>query len=158
MIYILAGDIRTGKTSALQEWIHTWDSVKGILCPDDENEQRYLFDIDSETKYQLQVPESNENTISVGRFHFSKDAMKMANYSLIKAFDEGDFEFLVLDELGKLELKNEGIHLAAKYIIDRYQSNDKQNLLLVVRTFLVKDILAHYGITSFQIVAKETLP
>lgn len=158
MIYILAGDIRTGKTSALLEWVPTWDKVKGILCPDDENEQRYLMDIESQAKYQFQVSAATENTISVGRFHFLKDTMKMANYHLIKAFDAGDFDFLVLDELGKLELKNEGIHLAAKYIIENYESNDQHHLLLVVRTFLVKDILSHYGIKSFQIVAKETLP
>ena len=37
-------------------------------------------------------------------------------------------------------------------------TNDKQNLLLVIRTYLVKEILAHYGITNFQVVAKELLP
>ena len=94
----------------------------------------------------------------MGNFHFLEDTFKIANFLLIKTFDEYDFEFLVLDELGKLELKNEGIHLAAKYIIDNYQSNDLKNILLVVRTHLVKDIIAHYGIRSFQIVASESLP
>ena len=64
----------------------------------------------------------------------------------------------MLDELGKLELKGEGIHQAANYIIGNYESSDDKNLLLVVRTNLVKDIIAHYDIKSFQIVAKEMLP
>ena len=92
------------------------------------------------------------------RVSFLEDSFKIANYILIKTFDEYDFEFLVLDELGKLELKEEGGHHAAKYIIDNYESNDDKNLLLVVRTNLVKDIIAHYGIKSFQIVASEMLP
>jgi len=158
MIYILAGDIRTGKTSALEEWVPTWDNVKGILCPDDKEDRKYLYNIATEEKFPLEVPHKSEKTISVGKFHFLEDTFKIANFLLIKTFDEYDFEFLVLDELGKLELKNEGLHLAAKYIIDNYESNDAKNLLLVVRTHLVKDIIAHYGIRSFQIVAAEMLP
>jgi nucleoside-triphosphatase len=87
-----------------------------------------------------------------------EDTFKLANYILISSFEEGNFDFLVLDELGKLELEGKGLHQAANYIIGNYQSNDNQNLLLVVRTNLVKDIIAHYGIRSFQIVARETLP
>ena len=158
MIYILAGDIRTGKTGALQEWVSTWDNVKGILCPDDKEERKYLYNIETREKFPLEVPGKSEKTVSVGKFHFLEDTFKIANFLLIKAFDQYDFEFLVLDELGKLELKNEGIHIAAKYIIDNYESNDKKNLLLVVRTHLVKDIISHYGIRSFQIVASELLP
>ena len=158
MIYILAGDIRTGKTSALKEWVPTWDSVKGILCPDDEEERKYLYNIETEEKFPLEVAQKGENTISVGRFHFLEDSFKMANYFLIKTFDEFDFEFLVLDELGKLELENKGIHQAAHYILANYESNDDKNILLVVRTHLVKDIIDHYGIRSFQVVASEMLP
>mgnify|MGYP001598600589 CR=1 FL=1 len=158
MIYILAGDIRTGKTSALREWVPTWDNVKGILCPDDKEELKYLCNIETQEKFPLVVKVKSEETISVGKFHFLGDTFKIANFLLIKTFDQYDFEFLVMDELGELELKNEGIHMAAKYIIDNYVSNDKKNLLLVVRTHLVKDIIAHYGIRSFQIVASELLP
>lgn len=158
MIYILAGDIRTGKTTALREWVDTWDNVKGILCPDNKEDIRYLHNIESKENFPLQVPEVGEKTISVGRYHFLEDSFNLANYFLIKTFDEYDFEFLVLDELGKLELNNQGIHQATKYIVDQYKSNDDKNLLLVVCTSLVNDIIAHYGIKSFQIVAKEMLP
>lgn len=158
MIYIHAGDIRSGKTSALQEWVTTWDSVKGVLCPEGKDDLRYLHNIETQENHQFQVEEANERTTTVGRFHFLQDAFKLANYILIKTFEEQEFDFLVLDELGKLELKNEGLHMAAKYILDNYQSNDDQNILLVVRTSLVKPIIEHYGIRSFQIVANETLP
>ncbi|PCJ64820.1 MAG: hypothetical protein COA58_11125 [Bacteroidetes bacterium] len=158
MIYILAGDIRTGKTIALAKWLGTWDKVKGILCPDGANDLRYIYNIETAERHALQVVKGEDNTIRVGRFHFLKDSFKLANYILIKAFDEQDFEFLVLDELGKLELNGEGLHQASDYIINNYKSDDQKNLLLVVRTNLVKDIIAHYNIKSFQIVAKEMLP
>ncbi|MBT8327527.1 MAG: hypothetical protein KJP21_07375, partial [Bacteroidia bacterium] len=105
MIYILAGDTRSGKTSALMEWKDTWDNVKGVLCPEDKDDVRYLYSIETEEKHSFQQIEPSENTITVGRFHFLKDTFKLANYILIKTFDEGDFEFLVLDELGRLELE-----------------------------------------------------
>ena len=79
MIYILAGDIRTGKTSALEEWIGTWDSVKGILCPDDEDsELRYLYNIETAERFPLQVEEAAESTVRVGRFNFLEDSFKLA--------------------------------------------------------------------------------
>lgn len=158
MIYILAGDIRSGKTSALKEWVPTWDNVKGILCPDNEEDRKYLYNIETKEQFPLEVPEKSDKTVSVGKFHFLEDSFKIANFLLIKTFEAYDFEFLVLDELGKLELKGEGIHTATQYIIDNYESNDAKNLLLVVRTHLVKEVIAHYGIRSFQIVAKEMLP
>ena len=157
MIYILAGDVRSGKTSALQEWVDTWDTVKGIICPDDSNNLKYLYNIQTQEKHAFQKLKEG-NTISVGKFHFLEDTFKLANYILIKSFDEDDYDFLVLDELGKLELEGEGLHQAASYILGNYQSNDNQNLLLVVRTSLVKEIIAHYEIKGFQIVASETLP
>mgnify|MGYP001598186423 CR=1 FL=1 len=158
MIYILAGEVRSGKTTALEEWIGTWDNVKGILCPDNDADRRYLYNIETGENHTLEVEGPSENTLRVGKFHFLQESMMLANYILIKTFEEQDFEFLVLDELGKLELKNEGLHQAADFILRNYESNDDQNLLLVVRTSLVKDVIAHYGIRSFQIVAKEMLP
>ena len=62
-----------------------------------------------------------------------------------------------MDELGKLELANEGIHLAAEFILSNYVLSDDKNILLVVQTHLVKDIIAHYNITNFQLVVVETL-
>jgi len=158
MIYILAGDVRSGKTSALQEWVDTWDTVKGIICPDGHDNLRYLYNIETQEKHSFQRLKEEDNTVSVGKFHFLEDTFKLANYILVRSFEEGNFDFLVLDELGKHELEGKGLHQAANYIIGNYQSNDNQNLLLVVRTNLVKDIIAHYGIRSFQIVASETLP
>ena len=159
MIYILAGDIRTGKTSALEDWIGTWDSVKGILTPDDaDSDLRYLYDIESADRHAFQVSDKSDATIQVGKYSFLKDTFKRANYILIKTFEEQDFEFLVLDELGKLELAGKGLHQAADFIIGNYESNEDHNLLLVVRTQLVKEIINHYQITNFTIVSTESLP
>ncbi len=157
MIYILADEVRTGKTSALLEWIETWDEVKGVLCPDGKDGKRYLLDLESRKEFPLEVDEPNEKTISIGKFHFAKPSFELANYILKKAFDEAEYEFLVIDELGKLELENEGIHGAADHIFKNYKPSEDQHIMTVVRTSLVKDILNKYNIRDFQIVSKEFL-
>jgi nucleoside-triphosphatase len=157
MIYILADEVRTGKTSALLEWIETWDEVRGVLCPDGKNGKRYLLDLESRKEFPLEVDEPNDKTISVGKFHFAKPSFELANYILKKAFDEAEYEFLVVDELGKLELENEGIHAAADHIFKNYKPSEDQHIMTVVRTSLVKEILKKYNIRDFQIVSKEFL-
>ncbi len=47
MIYILTGDIRTGKTSALLDWCKNRNDVDGVLCPDDDKGKRYFLNIKS---------------------------------------------------------------------------------------------------------------
>ena len=63
MIYILAGDVRTGKTRALKEWAKTWDVVKGILCPDGKDGKRWLMDLETGNEFPLEVDEANEKTL-----------------------------------------------------------------------------------------------
>ena len=84
MIYILAGDVRSGKTSALQEWVDTWDTVKGIICPDGHDNLRYLYNIETQEKHSFQRLKEEDNTVSVGKFHFLEDTFKLANYTLIR--------------------------------------------------------------------------
>ena len=45
MIYILTGAIRTGKTTALLNWINNRNDVDGLLCPDNENGKRYFLKV-----------------------------------------------------------------------------------------------------------------
>ncbi len=45
MIYILSGNIRTGKTTALFEWSENRNDIDGLLCPDDEFGKRYFLKI-----------------------------------------------------------------------------------------------------------------
>lgn len=157
MIYILSGDIRTGKTTALQEWIKGWQNVKGVLTPDNEEGIRELYHIAEGRTHPFQVTREAENTVSVGRFLFLKESFLLANEILIQEFEEDNFEFLVIDELGKLELKGQGLHRAAQHIL----SSKKQvngHILIVVRSFLVEQVIEKYGITDYVVVSKSELP
>jgi len=158
MIYILTGPVRTGKTSALLEWCNNRDDVDGVLCPDDENGKRYFLNIKANKKYLLEnedhtMPENE--IISVGRFHFFKKSFDLANDYLVSLKDEANFSYLIIDELGKLELQNQGLHCAAKVVIQVYIFHKHQHLVLVVRESLIDAILKHYEILKFQLLKKE---
>lgn len=158
MIYILTGDVRTGKTTALVKWTSGRHDVDGILCPD-THDRRYFLKLKLQQHVALEVKDIPENKeiISVGRFHFLKSAFAEANAYIVSVFEKKTYKYLIIDELGKLELKNTGLHLAAQAVIKQHEFSEKHHIVLVVRSTLRHEILAHYNIIQFQLLEKEEL-
>lgn len=157
MIYILTGDIRTGKTTALLDWITGRNNADGLLCPDNEKGKRYFLKVESREEFPLEVEVENEPTISIGSFKFSKSAFEEANQFLISRGREHKSQYLIIDEIGKLELKNEGLHIAAETLIPDFIFNEGRHLILVVRTSLVDMVISQYQIRAFTLHSKEDL-
>jgi nucleoside-triphosphatase THEP1 len=159
MIYILTGDIRTGKTTALLDWCENRNDVDGVLCPDDDIGKRYLLNIKSKVTYPLAAHSDTEedNIVLIGPFQFLKSAFEKANDFLIALSTKKESQYLIIDELGKLELKHMGLHDSAEKLIPDYMFNDSDHLILVVRTSLLKEIIKHYEIKAYTLLAKEDL-
>ncbi|RKE98400.1 nucleoside-triphosphatase [Ichthyenterobacterium magnum] len=158
MIYILTGDIRTGKTTALLDWCNNRNDVDGLVCPDNEKGKRYFLKVKSKTTFPLEVDSGNDNDIlSIGPFQFLKSSFKKANEYLINVNDKKDYSYLIIDELGKLELKNKGLHDSAKRIIIQYKNNKSQHLILIVRESLLDAIIKHYNISEYSVLKKDDL-
>ena len=83
-----------------------------------------------------------------------KSSFKKANDLLISFASEIDNHYLILDELGKLELRNEGLHISAATLIPKFIAHKKQHLIVVVRDYLLDDIIAHYDISEYQLLNK----
>jgi nucleoside-triphosphatase THEP1 len=157
MIYILSGEIRTGKTSALREWVRKRNDVDGLLCPDDANGKRFFLELKSKTEFPLEVQTNDQNdTISVGPFFFSKASFDRAN-SFMKTLIHSKTRFIILDELGKLELKNKGLHEAAETLIPYFMNHNEKHLIIVIRDTLLEATIKHYKISNYQFLTKETL-
>lgn len=159
MIYILTGPVRTGKTSALLEWSNNRLDVVGCLCPDDENGKRYFLNIKSEETHILELESETESdeVVSIGPFHFLKKAFDKVNEYLIHLKDKSDYSYLIIDELGKLELKNQGLHNAAKSLIPHYLNKENIHLILIVRESLLEEVISYYNITNHSVIKKEDL-
>lgn len=157
MIYILTGEIRTGKTVALQEWASKRNDVDGLLCPDDAHEKRFFLEVKSKTEFPLEVETKDHSpTISVGPFLFLKASFKRAN-RFLKTLALPQTRFIILDELGKLELKNTGLHAAAEALIPNFLNHKEKHLILVIRDTLLDEIVKHYKISNYHLLTKETL-
>ena len=165
MIYILSGDIRSGKTTALLNWTNTSTTlsgtgrkdIDGLLCPDGDHGKRYFLKINSKEQFELEVESESEDTITIGPFHFLTSAFEKANEFLIELNTKMKSQFLIIDELGKLELKHKGLHDSAIKLIPDFMFNDNRHLILVVRTSLLEDILRHYSISNYTILNNEDL-
>ena len=158
MIYIFTGAIRTGKTSALLDWIDTITDVDGLVCPDDDHGKRYVLKVASKEEFPLEVNNANpDDLIEIGPFQFLKSAFTKANDFLFSFTSEMERQYLIIDELGKLELKNQGLHPAAERLIPKFIQNETQHLILVVRDYLLDEIIEHYHITDCKILRKEDL-
>lgn len=157
MIYILTGHIRTGKTTALLEWSKNRTDVDGLLSPDDEFGKRYFLKIKNQETFPLEVSIDSNNVITIGNFKFLKSAFEVANDYLISAGNEKRTKYLVIDELGKLELLNEGLYQAAENLIPIYENDEYHHLILVVRSALLNEICCHYNITDSKVLDIVTL-
>lgn len=157
MIYILSGNIRTGKTTALLEWSKGREDLDGVLCPDASDGKRYFLKIKSQEIVPLEVSIDSNEVITIGNFRFLKSSFKTANEFLISTKLIRNSKYLIIDELGKLELQNEGLHEAAKKMIPIYESDKNHHLILVIRTSLLEDIIQKYKIEDFKLIQTEDL-
>jgi nucleoside-triphosphatase THEP1 len=134
---ILTGEIQTGKTTALQQWLEG-KQVRGILSPI-VNGVRSLYAIQEGVYIPFQSPERSHETISVGRFHFYKRAFDQANEILLK---EVRVDWCIIDEVGPLELQGQGFFPA----LEKLRINSSSNLLLVVRSSLLEAVQEKFAL------------
>ncbi len=91
MIYILTGDIRTGKTTALLDWIKDRNDVDGLLCPDSENGMRYFLKVKS--KEELFRRRSTHFNPGSQRYYHMILSIRIKT---IRVFVEGHWRFLLI--------------------------------------------------------------
>ncbi|MCX7798425.1 MAG: hypothetical protein N2249_07360 [Melioribacter sp.] len=144
-IYIVTGSKRTGKTTRLMNWVLSQKDINGILQPV-VNGKRCLYHISSKT-FQLLESDSNIDTINVGKFKFKKDVIDWANKKLIESV-EGNYKWIVVDEIGLLELNGAGFDKSIKILLSRARAN----LIFVIRDQLLTKALEHYKITDYNIL------
>src|SRR6476660_5088570 len=119
-IYILSQPIQTGKTTLLQTWLKGQSNAGGILTPD-VNGKRKLFDIATQTYFDLQLNEGDEG-IRIGKFVFDTGIMQKARAILLDSKQQA-YDWLVVDEVGRLEMdRKEGLEPALSDIIHHFKT------------------------------------
>ena len=147
-IHILSAPIQTGKTTSLQKFCAQQTNCAGILTPV-LNGKRFFYSISSKESRAMEADENELNYLEVGKYKFSKSAFEWA-IEQIKEAARRETDWLILDEIGPLELKGKGFAEVLNYLL---RANLKvKNLLLVVRSSALAEVYS-----TFEIEEKSTL-
>ena len=153
-IVIFSGRVHTGKTTRLIQWSSQQKNVAGLVMPDIEG-CRKIMDIKTNVIYEAQCIEpekTKEILIQIGKFYFYKSAFDRANKLLTDAFKQKP-SWLIIDEIGKLELQEQGFYPSVKKIIVDFQSSSENNkLLLVVRDSMVEEVVSFFKIIEYTVI------
>lgn len=149
-IFIFSKPIHSGKTTELLSWCNRQKNIAGILMPDIDG-QRNIHNIQTKENFIIQCDNSSntkETLINIGRYHFYAAAFKQANLILLHAASI-EQDWLVIDEVGKLELEGAGFYPALQEIIT---TGKYKNLLLVVRDSLCGQVISFFKINNANII------
>lgn len=143
-LFVLSGPIRTGKTTSLQQWLRPQKNVRGILSPVKDN-KRFLLSIPSGETKLLNADDATpvEKIISVGRHSFDNRVFEWGKEIIAKSL-ESEPEWLIVDEIGPLELDGKGFEPVITHILSNKSFYPKVNFLFIVRDSLTDEFYNHY--------------
>ncbi len=149
-VYILTGDIQTGKTTSLLQWSATQANVQGILTPVVDG-KRMLVNIATNQMMAMEADANDSGVLHVGRFVFKQAAFDEASAIITNA---KQCNYLVIDEVGPLELREEGLYHTVQNALQQHRAG---NIVLVVREGLVEKVTAFFGLQQVCIITKHQL-
>jgi nucleoside-triphosphatase THEP1 len=142
---ILTGPIKTGKTTRLLNWLSDKENVHGIATPIVKN-KRVFYDLFEKKYFPMEAGSGENEILTIGKYVFSKNGFKKAEGVIEKGIFHS--QYLVIDEIGPLELKGEGFCGVLKNILNI----EKRNfiLLLVVRASILSEVLSFFEIERYK--------
>ncbi|WP_118952623.1 nucleoside-triphosphatase [Taibaiella helva] len=156
LIHILAGPVRSGKTTQLQRWLESGVSAAGILTPDAEG-VRMLYDIGRKQYHRFEVSETyGGEKVTIGRFCFARQAFDRGKAILERPYP-ATAAWLVIDEVGKLEIaQGEGWEpMVLRSIAACREGRLGCRLLLVVRDSLLGQALRKYDLETSAVITTQ---
>ena len=150
-IIILSDAIRTGKTSALASWLENVHSKAGFICPDIEN-SRKLLNLQTGIYHDFELKVKTDDCTSIGKFHFSNQVIQQTCLETLEASQKG-FQFLVLDEIGKLEIESDlGFFPILHQLFASYKQAGNGYLIVVIRDSLLQKAIEKFNLQSARIL------
>jgi nucleoside-triphosphatase THEP1 len=148
-IIILTGGIQTGKTSFLQQFCAEKNNVAGILTPI-VNGKRLFYDIAGKLFFEMEAMEAEEK-LAIGKYLFSARAFEKANDILFNAGKRNDIEYLIVDEIGPLEVKqHKGLYDSFTAILN---APFNYKLVAVIRQALVEEVIKTFELNNVDVLS-----
>lgn len=148
-IILFSGPIHSGKTTRLQKFIAD-KNCDGLIAPVKDG-MRYIRRIKTGEIKPFET--ESEDSIVIGKYKFSKETFEWAKEQ-IKESLQSKVDYLVIDEIGKLEMVDQGYEPMVSLVIDKFKKENSFDLVLVVRESLVEDVITKYGLSEYKIETK----
>jgi nucleoside-triphosphatase THEP1 len=153
-INILSGPVQSGKTTRLLAWVKYHRQCTGLLSPV-MNEVRYIYSILADNYRRLESIDDDtaagKDVLKIGKYLFLKSTFQWAREELRKAMEIKP-AYLVIDEIGPLELSGQGLEPMVSHILQNYQRSENHHIILVVRDSLLEDVISHYHLQGLYSV------
>lgn len=149
-IILFSGPIHSGKTTRLQKFIAD-KNCDGIVAPLNDG-KRYIQRIKTGEIKPLET--ESEDAIVIGKYKFSKHVFDWSRKQLQESL-KSKIDFLVIDEIGKLELKDEGYEPILSTVVEQFKNQEDFDLVLVVRESLLQRVIQKYGFSDTEIEYKK---
>ena len=159
-IYILTGEIQTGKSTKLNQWALEKHGaglkLGGIINPLIDGEKRFV-DAFNFQSFEMNARKNEKEIIEVGNFKFSSDAFAKAK-SILKQAASSELDYLFIDEIGKLELNNSGLEpMVSKILKPLAKDTRTKNIVCVIRQSLLEKAAEHYLLKDYIVISKSDL-
>jgi len=148
MVLILTGPVRSLKTTTLYHWAMNRKDCGGFLTPDEAG-MRVMYNVEEKKSIPFQKTEkTSDEDVVIGRFVFDGDVFKIATAWLDDALADPAMQYIIVDEVGPLELKGGGWD---PWIRSSLKKISGKTLILVVRHSLLNDVIHHYDLKDAQV-------
>jgi len=143
MIILLTAPAGSGKTTSLIQWSDQ-NNVTGILTPV-VGGRRFFMNAATKEQFPMEAT-GDEETLSVGKFIFSKAGFERAVLIIRDAIHQEGW--LIIDEIGPLELRGEGFHDILKEVLQKR----KEKIIIVVREGLASQVKDHFSLQNHLVI------
>lgn len=144
-VFFVSGPLHSGKTTRLLQWTEGRTDVGGIFQPVMEG-QRYFVDIATGEQMLLEAPLEEKEAYTIGKFLFSIEAFSWASDSLVTALEDPEIRYIIVDEIGPLEMRGQGLHPVLEDLLESPMPGVA--IILVIRDYLLDEVLERYKITG----------
>lgn len=152
-LIILSGAIQTGKTSALANWVKDRTDTAGILTPVEDG-KRFFYELPGNNKYAMEATGNETALLEVGRFLFSEQNFERAIDYLKLVLQQPQWKYIIIDEVGPLELKQQKGFWPVLQLLVRDQIPAIP--VIVVREKLLVDAVEFFAAAGYSINTVNT--
>ena len=141
---IVNGPINSGKTTRLMDWCKNRKDVYGILTPKINGKRVFVYFATGD-QFEMEAQENEENVLGIGKYIFSLAGFDRAK-NIIRNATKRKNGWLIIDEVGPLELKGEGFEEEIKELLN--SKDDSLKVIIVVRESLLEQVVTYFEIAE----------